>query len=563
MSALRAVGRLPSGERRWLWISVALAAAATGAAMALLATSGYLITRAAQRPQVLALMVAIVAVRSFGVARAGLRYAERLASHELTLRQLARLRSRFFGGLVPLIPGQLQRQGRGELLARFVGDVDAMADLYLRVVMPVLVALVVIALAAAAGAVMLTAAGIVIAAALALDAGASAWLADRVGRTAASGQAPVRARLSDQLVEAIDGAAELAVAGQATTSAAALARTDGQLATLGRRDAVAAAAAGGAHGLVSGAGLLAVLIVGVGGVRGGALPGVLLAAVVFLYLGAREAIAPLGRAAQRARGCAASAARLEEVCARPAPVTDPVAPRSLPKVGALVAEGISARYGRDEPPVLQDVDLRLGAGERVALLGESGAGKTTLAELLVRFRDPERGRVTLGGVDVREATQKELREEVLLSGQSAHLFNTSLRANLLIARPAATDSDLWEALECVELAPWAAALPDGLDTPVGQYGERVSGGQRQRIGLARALLSGSRFLILDEPTAHLDPEMAARIVPRILRHARTRGVLLITHDPDVAAYCDRAVRLAAGRLQTDLRPSGQTRSVTP
>jgi ABC-type transport system involved in cytochrome bd biosynthesis fused ATPase/permease subunit len=191
MKALLAIGRVQAGEGRRLGLSVALAAGATGAAMALLATSGYLISRAAQRPQIIALTVTIVAVRGFGIARAGLRYAERLASHELTLRQLARLRAQFVARLVPLVPGQLRRHDRGELLSRFVSDVDTIADLYLRVLIPELVALVVIIAAATAGWVMLSLVGIVIASALGVDAIASWWLAHRAGARSARRQSPV------------------------------------------------------------------------------------------------------------------------------------------------------------------------------------------------------------------------------------------------------------------------------------------------------------------------------------------------------------------------------------
>ena len=180
--------------------------------------------------------------------------------------------------------------------------------------------------------------------------------------------------------------------------------------------------------------------------------------------------------------------------------------------------------------------------------GSSGSGKTTLAQLLVRFRDPQRGRVTLNGIDVRELRQTDVRAAVQLCGQDAHLFNTSLRENLLIADPAADDSALWNVLAVVELDTWAAALPHGLDELVGQFGERVSGGQRRRIALARALLSPAPFLILDEPTAHLDAELAARILFAVLDHCRDRGMLLITHDSAALDRFDRVLRLDNGRV---------------
>ncbi len=548
MKSLASVGALRGTDRARLALAVALAAGAAGAAIALLTTSGYLISRAAQRPQVIALMVTIVAVRAFGIARAGLRYSERLASHDVALRQLARLRVRCFDRLVPLIPGGVQRRGRGDLLARFVSDIDSLSDLYLRVLIPLLVAAAVIAGSALAAALMLPMLGLVLAAALLLDATVSGFVADRVTRAATRRHAPLRAALTEQLIETIDGSTELALAGRADDAARRLGALDRELGRGSRRDAVAAALGDVTHGLLSGAGLIAVLIVGTVAVHDHTMSGLLLAAAVFLYLGARESVAPVARAMQRARATATTAGRIDELLSGAAPVWDPPQPLALTGGGPLVAEEVTLRYGPAESAVLHGCSLRLEPGEHVALLGASGAGKTTLAELLVRFRDPQRGRVTLDGIDVRGLCQSDLREAVQLCGQDAHVFNTSLRANLLIADPAADPQTLWSALELVELRDWALSLPRGLETIVGQFGELVSGGQRQRIALARAALSAGRFLILDEPTAHLDEELAARVLDGLLDRGRDQGVLVITHDDRDLARFDRVLSIVDGRI---------------
>ncbi len=539
---LFALARPQRGERARLALSVALATAAAAAAIGLLATSGYLISRAAQRPPILMLMVAIVGVRAFGITRAALRYGERLASHDLALRQLARLRLRFYRSLAPLVPGTLGARS-GDLLSRFVADVDTLKDVYLRVVIPGLVSLLVIAGATSVAAIMLPAAGLTVLAALTLAAVLLPWLSGAAVARAAKRQAPARARLTSELVESIDGAGELAIAGRATERVHALQASDARLARIARGDALAVAGAQVAGGFLAAGGVLALLLVAIPAVHSGALSGVLLAALVFLLLAAYDSVLALSASARGLRMCATAAGRLREIAlARPA-VCDPVSPRTLTGAGALRAEGVAFRYAPDLPWALQRADVTIAPGEHVALMGPSGAGKSTLAELLVRFHDPDRGRVTLDGVDMRELTQRQVRDAVVLCAQDCHTFNTSIRENLMLARRDADERDVLAALAAVELDEWAAGLPQGLDTLVGRDGELMSGGQRRRLALARALLAGSRFLILDEPSAHLDPALAARVMHNVLDLCDDRGLLVITHDAIALEDFDRVLSL--------------------
>ncbi|MGZ4273161.1 MAG: thiol reductant ABC exporter subunit CydC, partial [Solirubrobacteraceae bacterium] len=413
------MARLERPDAGRLALSVALASAAMAASIALLATSGYLISRAAQRPQILTLMVAIVAVRAFGIARAVMRYGERLASHDLAFRQLARLRTRFYRALVPLVPGQMRGHGSSDLLARFVGDVDSLQDLYLRALIPALVALTVVVGAGAAAWLLLPAGGAVVIAALTAAAVVPAWLSAIVSASAGRRQAGARAQLTTALVETIDGAPELAVAGRAGERVELLDAADRRLSRLARRDALAASGATALGSLIAAAGLLAVLIVAVAAVHSGRLAGVLVAALVFLFLAANEAVTPLPVAVRRLRSCAVAAGRLEDVCDQPAEIADPPRPLRPSGSGDLCVHEARFRYGGDGAWILERAELVLRPGDRVALIGPSGEGKTTLAELLVRFHDPDAGRVTLDGIDLRDLTQADVRKAVLLCGQDA------------------------------------------------------------------------------------------------------------------------------------------------
>ena len=611
LRALARVARAARARRGRLALTVALGAGAVLAGAALLATSGALISRAALRPEVLSLLVVIVAVRAFGMARALLRYYERVVSHDLAFRLLADLRSRFFQRLAPLVPGDLGGIRGGDLLSRFVADVDQLQHLYLRALAPPLVAAVAIVACAAAAAVVLPAAGVVLAAVLLLAATAVPWLTARTVATAAGRQAQARAALTALLVETAEGAPELAVAGRAAQRRAELRAADAGLAALGRADARAGALAVGLGTLLAGCGAVAVLLVAVPAVHDGRLDGVLLAALALLALAAFEGVEPLGAAARHLRACAAAAARLETLTAREPRVQDPPAPRALPADGPLVFEHVTVRLplaadvtatsheraggarlhpvqrdpddlvphatslslrdrsvpsgtrpspvehdcsscagdcGPGSTRILDDVSLTVAPGERVVLVGPSGAGKTTLARLAARLTDPDGGRVLLGGVDLRDAAQADVRAAVLAVTQEARLFTTTVRENLLLARRSASDAELRDALAAAGLGAWLTAQPAGLDTVVGEDGAQLSGGERQRVVVARALVSHARFLVLDEPTAHLDPDTARALMRDLDAAAGDRGLLVITHDPALVARADRVVELRGGRL---------------
>ena len=550
-TSLIAAARAGRSERRRLGLAIVLGFGAIACAGGLLLTSGYLISRAAQRPDILTLTVAITAVRAFAIARSVLRYGERLASHDAALRLLGRVRAGFYRRLAPLVPGELGGPRSGDLLSRFVGDVDTLQDLYLRALAPPVVAALTIAAAALTAWLILPAAAPVVFACLLVASIAVPGLAAALAGASGKRQAPARAALSAELVETIEGAAELAVAGRGGERVQRLRAADAALAKLARRDALAAGSATALGSLAGGLTVVALMAVAIGAVHGGVLSGVLLASLAFLALAAFEGVAPLPLAARRLRACAEAARRLDELCDREPAVRDPAQPRPLPPGGDLVLDGIRVRYGPAEPWILDGASLRLAPGRRVALLGPSGAGKTTLAHLLVRFRDADCGAVTIGGTDVRELTQDDVRRAVVFAAQDAHLFNTTLRENIRLARPDARDGDagIWRALEGAGAAGWVRTLPGGLDTVVGEDGGVLSGGQRQRIALARALAADARFLILDEPTAHLDADTARAVMADLAAGAGDRGVLVITHSDIGLEAFDEVLELRGGRIE--------------
>ena len=546
--ALWRATRLAAPGRRRLWLSLAMGVLAAGAGIALLATSGYLISAAALGPPILTLTVAIVGVRTFAILRSTARYAERLSSHDVALRVLSRARRTFYDRLVPLVPGGLPRLRSGDILSRAVGDVDALQHLYVRALGPPVVAVIVCAGAAVAAWFMLPAAGIALAVLLAAGAIVLPAIAGAAGRRAGRRQAPARAALTAEVLEAVQFAPELAAYGLEDDRIARVAAADRSLARTSRSDASIGATGTGLVVALAGAAAAVVLAVAIPSVSGGTMDGVWLAALALLALAAVDALAPLPAAAQHLSATATAARRLEEVTDRPPPVTDPDHPVPVGPRPGLALEGARLRYSASGPWVLDGVDLRLDPGRRVAVVGPSGAGKSTIANVLVRFRDLNGGRATIDGRDVRDHAQDDVRRAVRLCEQDAHLFATTIRDNVRVGAPGIDDAAVRHALDRAGLGDWIARLPDGLDTQVGEAGAQVSGGQRSRIALARALASGAPVLILDEPTAHLDAASTRAFVDDLAAGAREASVLLITHSPIGLEEFDEVLLLEHGRV---------------
>ncbi|WP_205862716.1 thiol reductant ABC exporter subunit CydC [Planosporangium thailandense] len=539
--------RLASPLAPRLALAVLFGVLAAGSAIGLTATSAWLISRAAQHPPVLYLTVAIVAVRTFGIARGVFRYVERLAGHDAAFGVLTRLRVLAYQRLERLAPAALPVLRAGDLVGRFVADVDAALDVLVRVVLPYIVAALIGAATAGFLGALLPGAGVVLAAGLLLVAVGVPAIQHTVARRADRRTAPLRGELSAATVDLLRGLPDLVAFGAARRRLAALAETDDRLRRATARSAAGVGLGAGLVALATGACVWAGLALGAGAVRAGTLNGVVLAVVVLTPFAVFDTVSGLPAAAAQLATARAALGRVFSLLDQPDPVSEPAAPAPLPADHRLELIGVSARWPGG-PDVLHDVDLALSPGRRVAVVGPSGSGKSTLAAVLVRFLDPSAGKVTLGGVDTRDLAGDDVRTVVGLLTDDARLFDTTIRDNLRIGDRGADDERLRAALADARLLEWVDSLPNGLDTMVGEQGSRLSGGQRRRLALARALLAEFPILILDEPTEHLDEETADALTADLLAVTRGRTTVLITHRLTGLAEVDEIVVVDGGRI---------------
>ncbi|WP_067413793.1 thiol reductant ABC exporter subunit CydD [Streptomyces sampsonii] len=543
---VRAAGREARGR---LILSLVLGSLALGSAVGLMATSGYLISRASQQPPVLYLMMAVTATRAFGIGRAVFRYAERLVSHDVVLRMLADTRVAVFRRLERLAPAGLRGTRRGDLLSRLVADVDALQDYWLRWLLPAGWAALVSTVSVLFMTWLLPAAGAVLAIGLLAAAVGVPLVSGGFARRAERRLAPARGALATRVAEVLTGTGELTVAGALAHRTARTGDADRELTRIRAGGAAANALGAGLTAVITGLTTVAAAYVGIRGVSAGALDGVALAVVVLTPLAAFEAVTALPLAVQFRQRVRRSAERVHEVLDAPVPVTEPEAAGPAPESPFPVElRGVAARHPGQARDALTGIDLTVTEGRRIAVVGPSGSGKTTLAQLLLRFLDPRTGSYTLAGASAPGLDGDDVRRLVGLCAQDAHVFDSTLRENLLLADRSATEARLREVLGGARLLEWVETLPQGLDTPVGEHGARLSGGQRQRLALARALLAGFPLLVLDEPAEHLDLETADRLTADLLAATRGRTTLLITHRLAGLEAVDEILVLDEGRI---------------
>ena len=530
-----------------LGLGASLGALSQLSALALLAVSAYLISRAWQQPPILYLMVAITSVRLFGVSRGVLRYAERLVSHDAAFRGLERLRIAVYRRLVRLAPAGLPIWRSGDLQSRLVDDVDGVGDRWLRGALPLSAAIIVAVVATALETALLPAAGLVLGTCLAAAALLGPALASAASRLAVRATAEARADLAHGVQSCLSGREELVAAGTDRAALEGVLETDLRLRRAHARIAWTAGLGEGIVLLALAAAVFGALRAGMPAVASGELDGVMLAVIVLVPLSAFEPVLAMPQAVQQAAKAKECGRRLLEVIETAEPRTDPDRPAAAEPgpAGApppIEIERLTVAWPGAKAPALEGFALTLRPGERVGLMGPSGAGKSTLAATLMGFL-PYEGSLRLGGVELSGLDGDAVRSRIGLCSQDAHIFDTTLRENLRLARPSADDEDLVRALRLAGLRDWLDGLEDGLETRLGEHGRAVSGGERSRISLARCLLAEREVLILDEPEAHLDAAGAERVLRTTAAAIEGRTALLITHRPPPPGVVDRVVRL--------------------
>jgi thiol reductant ABC exporter CydC subunit len=543
---LRRVARAPGTPYGRLALAGLLGLASAAATIGLLAGSGYVIGRAALHPGLGALVGVLAAVEVLAFLRGPLRYAERLIGHDAALRTLAHWRVWLYDCLTPRVPAALVGWRSGDLLSRAIDDVDTLQDLYLRTMLPLgvaagaaLLGLVVVGLSLPFAALAL---GIPLLVAFTVPPALVWHAAADEEDTALSGE------ISAHVVDIIHGAPELLAFGADAGALDQLDEMSRASESLARRRYRAAALASFTTQLCLGAAVTAVLAVAVSAVHSHQLNPVMVAVLPLAALGTFEPVPGITLAASRALAVRAAARRLLALEAVPIPVSDPVVVRSLPEgVPDLSFVRASLRYAPELPLALDEVSLRVAPGDRVAVTGSSGAGKSSLVNALLRFWPLEGGTLRLGDIPSDELTQSDVRSACALVDQRAQMFAGTLRSNVILGRPDASDAEIATVLDAAQLSAWVAALPAGLETPVGEDGVSISGGERRRLAVARALLAGGPILLLDEPTAGLDTGQADQLTDDVLSAAAGRSVLLITHRAAEADKCQRTISMDAGR----------------
>jgi thiol reductant ABC exporter CydC subunit len=528
----------------WAILVVGLSFGTIAAGIALTAAASYLISKAAIAPDLAALTLIFTSVRLFAILRAALRYFERLLGHILTFRALAHLRAWFFAAIEPSAPARLDQHQSGDLLARSVADIQTLEGFYVRVLVPFAAALLVALFASGLLRVFDWQFAIVVLVYMVATGFLLPVVVQRLSAGPANAQADTRGKLDSLLVDNVQGLPDLLLHDRAETHAAQVLATGARLSAQQERQAALRGTGNGLGALFTSLAAITIVLIATPMVTSGRLDPVYFAMLPLAALACYEAVQPLTAGLQHFEASKTAGRRVFELIDAPPEVTEPARPVAWPRNPGIELRGVSFRYAPREPLVLDRLTFSLPAGESLAISGVSGAGKSTVVDLLLRFREYQAGEIRLGARELREYSPDTVRAVLGVVPQQVHLFDVSVRDNLLLARPDATAAQIGAACRQALVDEFIEALPDGYETRCGEDGARFSGGERQRIAIARMILKDAPIAILDEPTANLDVDTEQRLMASMAPFLNGRTVLIISHREGVRGCAKKAIELS-------------------
>ncbi|NOY60995.1 MAG: thiol reductant ABC exporter subunit CydC, partial [Calditrichaeota bacterium] len=537
-----------SAEYKWWMLLAAFTGFLTvGSSVGLLMTSAYIIAKAALHPSVAVLAVAIVGVRFFGISRGIFRYIERNISHEVTFRILAKLRVWFYRAVEPLAPARLMQYRSGDLLSRVIGDIEALEHFYIRVLAPPAVAVMIVILMwflfnlfSSAFALILIIFLVVAGAGVPL---LTQLMSNKIGKELVS----LRSQLSVMTIDGVQGLADLLAFGQAGNHFAGMEKLNRKLVDLQRRMAMISGLHESIITLLMNTAVFVLMIAAIPQVSATLLDGVYLSVLAMGTMAAFEAVMPLPQAAQYLQNNLKAAERLFEMTDAK-PLVAESAKTQASVQGKIKFNHVTFSYTENDPPALIDLCFEIHKGEKIAIVGPSGAGKSSIANLLLRFWDFQQGEIKVGENSLKDISGASMRAEISFVSQNAYFFNGSIKENLLLAKPKATENEMINACRAAHIHNFCANLSKGYDTQIGEHGLLLSGGERQRLAIAQMLLKGSPIIIYDEPTANLDVITEQKILKTVWELANKKTTILITHRLVGLENADKILVLKNGKI---------------
>jgi len=550
MKALAYFAPLFAPHWKRLALALVLSLITIAAGTALLGVSGWFLTATALTGAGISfnLFAPSAAVRGFSLIRIVSRYFEKLIGHNATLSLLSDIRRWLFAALFPRLPLPGRSLRHGDLVSRLTADVDNLDQLFLLAIGPMIAAIILGSIITGVLAHFLSAAAVIYGVAISVALFVIPVILIAATKKRGQNLVETAAALRTHVLDAVAGHDDIILFGQQQQTALRFEKTASELASLRKKQSLATSIAGASVQALTGLALIAILFTGLRTLELDAITGALLAGLVFAVMGSFEATNVIIRSVGRFGQAAASAERLKAVATMPPAIREAARPIALPEGNDIHFENVTFGYGASRP-ILENIPLSLAAGEHVAISGPSGSGKSTLLALLLRLADPQKGSITIARTDTRDVALADLHARVALLSQDSPVFFDTVRNNLLIAQPQATDAELWSALRTARLEQTIRALPLGLDTMIGETGATLSAGQARRLCLARTLLSPAGIVALDEPTAGLDRQTELEFLSDIPAALAGRTVLLVSHAQIPADLPLRRFILAHGELE--------------